>query len=214
MRCITWFSFLQMRKQGSLNTKSRTKNDSEKLILPISNCCTWPTGVLPLFRQWEKNGITIQYSFPLNMHFSESTAHWCPILHLYLITTFPQNRSLQQPSGVRAGRPLQHGSREDRAGAGWACVHLPGSTAAYPSSSFYLPSSSFHKNYFRKLFTNSFKIFENAVKQIYVKEPETRGTILNFPRRTGKPSLTEFFPPEELRELKLFVVLYCNHHFK
>ena len=119
-----------------------------------------------------------------------------PSSHLYLITTFPQNRSLQQPSDVRAGRRLQQSNpRGQSQGRTRPGLTLPGSTAAYPSgSSFYLPSSSFHKNYFRKLFTNSFKIFENAVKQIYVKEPETQGTILNFPRRTGKPSLTEFFP--------------------
>ena len=90
-------------------------------------------------------------------------------------------------------------TREDRPGRTRPGLTSPGRSAADPSgSSFYLPSSSLHKDYFRKLFTNSFKIFEtpfeNAVKQMYVKEPETQGTILNFPCRIGKPSLTEFFP--------------------
>lgn len=194
MRCITWFSILQMRKQGSLNTKSRT-NDSEtysshfKLLYLTYD-------VLPLFRQWEKDSITIQYSFPLNMHFSESTAHWCPILPLipyYHISTKSKPaaalwRQSRQTATTRQPERTEPGQDE-------AWPYITREYCCLPlRSSFYLPSSSFHKNYFRKLFTNSFKIFENAVKQIYVKEPETRGTILNFPRRTGKPSLTEFFP--------------------
>lgn len=171
MRCIPWFSILQTRKQGSLNAKSRT-TDSEtysshfKLLHLTSD-------ILPLLRQWKKDSITIQYLFPLNMHFSESTAHRCPILPLipyYHIST----KSKPAPARWRQSR-LTATTRqpEDRPGRTRPGLRSPGHSAAYPSgSSFYLPSSSLHKDYFRKLFTNSFKIFktpfENAVKQILI----------------------------------------------
>ena len=198
MRGITWFSILQMRKQGNLNTKSRTTDS--KTYSSHFKLLHLTYDILPLFRQWKKDSITIQYLFPLNMHFRESTAHRCPILPLipyYRISTkskpapglWGQSRL---PATTR--QPERTDPGQDEA---WPCItraHCPGTSG----SSFCLPSSSFHKNYFRKLSTNSFKIFEtpfeNAIKQIYVKEPVTWGTISNFPRRTGKPSLTEFFP--------------------
>ena len=120
-----WSSEVQMRKQGSLNTKSRT-NDSEtsSRFKPLH----LTHDILPLFRQWEKDSITIQYSFPLNMHFSESTAHRCPILPLipyYHISTKSKPAAALLTSEQADG--YNKATREDRVGAGRGlALHYPG----------------------------------------------------------------------------------------
>ena len=77
-----------------------------------------------------------------------------------LLPHFHKIEACSSPLDVRAGRRLQQSNpRGQSRGRTRPGLTLPGSTAAYPSgSSFYLPSSSFHKNYFRKLFTNSFSV--------------------------------------------------------
>lgn len=184
MRCIPWFSILQTRKQGSLNAKSRT-TDSEtysshfKLLHLTSD-------ILPLFRQWKKDSITIQYLFPLNTHFSESTAHWWPILPLipyYHIST----KSKPAPALWRESRLTATTQQPG--------LTSPGRSAADPQGVL----SSCRVLVSTRIISESFsptllRFLKPHLKMMYVKEPETRGTILNFPCRTRKPSLTEFFP--------------------
>ena len=123
MRCIPWFSILQMRIQGSLNAKSRTTDS--KTYSSHFRLLHLTSDILPLFRQWKKDSITIQYLFPLNMHFSESTAHWCPILplipHCHISTKSKPAPALWRQSRLRA--TIQQPERTDPAGRGPALRH-------------------------------------------------------------------------------------------
>ena len=100
-------------------------------------------------------------------------------------------------------RPLRseqaHGyntaTREDRPGAGRGlALHYPGALLPTPQEVLSICQVLVSTRIISESFSPTLLRFLKPVKQIYVKEPETWGTISNFSHRTGKPSLTEFFP--------------------